>query len=214
MGWFPMKRPVNNSRVLDRLQQALMPDLRALGFDGPGRTLNRTTPDGLVQVVGFQIGLRSMAGQFTVNVGVFVPELARYTGATVGVPVDDSSCGIRARLGSLGPEGADRWWPIRDEAAILGDVRERLHADAMPFLDRFSSRDAILGGLIDEPDRWGGSPPRIVKAVILAARGRAEDARRLLEAQIAGTRVAGHVEYVRRLATELGLGPLGGRDVK
>lgn len=200
-----MTARVDNSRELKRLQQTLMLDLRALGFDGPARTLNRSTPDGLVHVVDFQIGLRGMAGRFTVNVGVFVPEVARYTGASVSVPVEVSSCGIRARLGSLGPEGTDRWWRIRDEAAITRDVRERLHADAMPFLDRFNSRDAILSGLSDERDQRHGSPPRIVKAVILATRGRAEDARRLLEAQIADTRVTGHVEFVKKLAAELGL---------
>jgi hypothetical protein len=56
--------------------------------------------------------------------------------------------------------------------------------------------------------RFAGSPPRILKAIILAERGQADLARALLADQAKETRNPGHPAYVRQLASKLGLGRL------
>jgi hypothetical protein len=169
------------------------------------------TPDGLVDVVEFQIGVRSMAGQFTVNVGVSIPEVALATQSPAEGIVTAPSCAMRGRLGALAPAGADRWWPIREHPRVLDDVRLRLRDHAMPFFERFATRDAVLRDY-SEDLRSHGHPVRIVKAIVLAGRGRGDEARALLEEQIAGTTVAGHGDYVRALAARLGLDVGGGPE--
>src|SRR5436190_21871644 len=79
------------AKQMDGLQAALRPTLQRWGFRGRGRTFNRTTQDGLTQVITFQMGsfdppgtthipgLReNMYGRFTINLGVYVPEVARH----------------------------------------------------------------------------------------------------------------------------------------
>jgi hypothetical protein len=77
------------AKSLDGLQAKLRPVLKDYGFRARGRTFNRTTSDGLTQVVNLQMGrfdppgttyvpgLRdNLYGKFTVNLGAFVPEVA------------------------------------------------------------------------------------------------------------------------------------------
>jgi hypothetical protein len=197
----------NNHREFGRLLRALRPTLLEWGFDGSERVLNRTSPDGLTQVVGFQIGVRSMSGKCTVNIGISVPEVLRATGGESG-PVPEEHCAIRARLGSLGPERADRWWTIDASSRVVADIAARLRDDALPFFARFATRDAILREYTSEfteEMHAHGVPPRLIAAIILAARGERDAARRLLDEQIAETRAPGHADYVRALGAQLGL---------
>jgi uncharacterized protein DUF4304 len=98
---------------LDALQGHLNPWFRQAGFRKHGRTYNRTTTDGLTHVIGFQMGsfdppgtthipgLReNLYGRFTVNLGVYVPEVARnHGGGEAKSIVHDYNCCIRIRLG-------------------------------------------------------------------------------------------------------------------
>ena len=71
--------------ALDEIQRAMTAFLKPLGFRKSGRTYNRTVEDGLVHVVGFQMGeypiggyiipglRKNFYGRFTVNLGVVLP---------------------------------------------------------------------------------------------------------------------------------------------
>ena len=99
--------------TMDELQRRLHPLLRQSGFRKHGRTLNRATVDGLTHVIGFQMGsfdppgtshfpgLReNLYGRFTVNLGVYVPEVAlHHGGGEAKSVVHDYNCCIRTRLG-------------------------------------------------------------------------------------------------------------------
>jgi Domain of unknown function (DUF4304) len=187
------------------------------------RTFNRLTTDGLTHVVNFQMGSfdppgttyipgfsENLYGKFTVNVGVYVPEVAQYHGG--GEPkhfVQEYHCCVRARLSSLRQEPKESWWKIRDDRQTADEVRERLELDAFPFLARFESRDGLLNELLQAPDLGSiGGPPRIVSAIILTARGEPGKARALLAAQVRNAGNLSHAEYVRTLARKLGLGTL------
>ncbi len=211
------------AKTLDGIQHTLRPRLAELGFRVRGRTFNRVTGDGLTEVLQLQMGsfdppgtayipgLReNLYGMFTVNVGVHVPEVAM---SLIGVQprsfVQEYNCCVRTRLGALAPDHKEVWWYIRQDDRVITDVWKRIRRDAFPFLERFESRDAILGewtGVAENPDI--GFPPRIVCAVILAARGGSDEAQKLLAAQANETSNAGHAAYVRTLARKLGLGDL------
>ena len=207
---------------MDEFQLALTPLLRHDGFRKRGRTYNRTTPDGLVQVVSLQMGAfdppgtlhikglrENLHGLFTVNLGVYVPELAERRGRAARDWVKDYDCAIRQRLGSLLSEQVDEWWPISSSPDLVREVWRALSEVGIPFLDSFGSRDGILrmwDGVSENLS--GGEPPRIVLAVIQLERGNREEARRLLAAQARESDVAAHTEYVHRFAATLGLAPL------
>ena len=213
-------------RALDEIQHQLEPTLRRHGFRVRGRTFNRTTADGLTQVVNLQTGVidppgtinvpgltSSKYGQFTVNLGVHVPEVELWTnGLRKKSFIQDYDCCIRARLGDVSPEGRDIWWWIERREDLVSELRQRLEAYALPYLDRFETRDAILTELGAGDPSTGGNPSRIICAIILTRAGAADQARHLLKDQAndpdVRARSPQHAEYVRELAKRLGLGDL------
>lgn len=213
------------ARAVDDIQNALRPFLKDRGFRVRGRTFNRATEDGLTQVVGIQMGAsnppgasyipgfrENLHGLFTVNLGVYVPEVARhYGGGEAKSWVQEHECCVRARLGGASGEERDIWWPARSDDAVISDVQRRLELDGLPFLDRFSTRDKILAEWHDRSGNMdASSPPRIVMAIIEAERGQRGRARELLAQQMLETRNPGHHNYVRKLAERLALGKLEG----
>src|ERR1700686_1650303 len=140
----------DSAKALDGLQSKLRPRLKALGFRVRGRTFNRKTADGLTQVVQFQMGAfdppgtyqipgirENLYGKFTVNVGVYVPEVSQHNGVEAGSLVQKAYCCIRARIGQLGPDQADVWWDLRSIGEVASELWQRLQRDALPFLARF-----------------------------------------------------------------------------
>jgi hypothetical protein len=210
---------------MDTIQAVLHPIFTTHGFRKHGRTYNRSTERGVVQVVNLQMGssdppgttyihgLReNLYGRFTLNLGIFVAEVAeRHSGGLPKSYTHDYNCCIRARLSELSGSDRDIWWEVSPGVAVTSEVERLLESFGFPFLDRFDSRDRILRELETTPDERlysASSPSRIIAAVILAARGDADAARRLLSEQCAATGHAGHKEYVRGLAARLGLGPI------
>lgn len=211
------------AKRLDELQAKLNPTLEECGFRARGRTFNRLTSDGLTEVLKLQMGrfdppgtanvpgLReNLFGKFTVNLGVFVPEVAEQCGGEATKSfVQEYHCCVRTRLPVLGPERGDVWWDIAADKALAGDLLVRFQRDAIPFFKKFETRDAVLGQWLAMPKApFAFTPPRIVCAIILAKRGRNEDARVLLAAQASETQNPGHSAYVRSLAGKLRLGDL------
>jgi uncharacterized protein DUF4304 len=205
--------------TFDNLQKRLDPLLRDLGFRKSSRTYNRTTADGLTHVIDFQMGRfdppgtthipglrKNLYGLFAVNLGVYVPEVARHHGG--GEPksvVRDANCCIRTRL-THGTQ-TQSWWKITDDDALVIELRQRLQNAAFPLFQRFENRDQILNEFQTASDNTDlMATPRIVCAIILLNRGEREQARELLAAQARDqTRHPGHPAYVMDLARRLGI---------
>jgi hypothetical protein len=210
--------------AVDVVQAFVRPLLKKHGFLPRGRTFNRTTKDGLTQVINFQMGpsdppgttyiagLReNLHGLFTVNLGVYVPEVARWHGEQAKSWVQEYHCCIRARLGTACGETRDPWWHARADPAVIQDVEHHLLGCGLSFLERFASRAQIRAEL-DERSRApeAMNPPRIILALTHFERGELDQARELLAQQAteAETMHPHHATYVRRLAADLGLAPL------
>jgi hypothetical protein len=213
------------AQAVDDIQAALRPFLKGRGFRVRGRTFNRTTEDGLTQVVSIQMGAsdppgityipglqENLHGLFTVNLGVYVPEVARHHGGGEAQSwVQEYHCCVRARLGDASEQDRDIWWHARFDDAVIGDISRRLELCGLPFLDRYSTRDKILAEWQDRSENMGASnPPRIVMAIIQAERGAIDRARVLLAQQVRETRNPGHPDYVRKLAKKLAVGSVDG----
>ena len=97
-------------KEVDGIQRALKGSLTEHGFKSRGRTFNRQTSDGLTQVVNLQMGsfdppgttyipgLReNLHGMFTVNLGIYIPEVAElHGGGPAKAWVQDYNCAYAA----------------------------------------------------------------------------------------------------------------------
>ena len=206
--------------AVDDIQKRLAPLFKRERFKKRGRTYNRVTDDGLTQVVNFQMGAsdppgttyhpglrENLHGLFTVNLAVYVPEVGRWHGGEAKAWVSSAYCTIRTRLSRT--QGADDgWWPASASDAVVDEISAMMDETGFAYLERFATRDDILSEIDPAADRspWMLSPPRIVAAIILAARGETERARQLLEAQTAWALQegkTGHAKYVSGLMEEM-----------
>lgn len=212
------------AEAVDHIQRELWPFLKGRGFRRRGRTFNAATEDCLTFVVGVQMGAsdppgttyipglrENLHGLFTINLGVYVPEVALHHGGGEAKSwVQDYHCCIRARLGEVSGEDSDAWWPATSLPAVTSDVLDRLTRFGIPFLERFSTRAQILAEFSAVSENRYLTVPRIVSAILLLGRGEADAARKLLAAQSRETHNPHHPAYVRELARRLGLGELAG----
>jgi Domain of unknown function (DUF4304) len=209
------------ARNLDAILLDLKPFLKECEFRIRARAFNRTTIDGLTQVVQFQMGsfqppgtqeipgLRpDLYGRFTVNLGVYVPEVARYGVGEAGAFVPEYACCIRTRLGHIGGERRDMWWEARADQRIVAEMRDRLKHDGFPFLERFGTRDQLLAECRTADYRLPFHPGlRIPCAIIQAERGAHAEARELL--RLAMDEMPMKSNRILGLAESLGVAPLG-----
>lgn len=208
--------------AVDKIQASLRPILKAAGFRVKGRTFNRRMPDGIIHVIGIQMGAadppgttyipgrrENMHGLFTVNLGVYVPEVSVVTNGVDKDWVPEYYCCVRVRLGALVENDKEAWWFADASEKVIDDVMDAINGPGMHFFGKFPNRDAIVG--LANHDRKGvffGTPPRIIGAVILNKQGDHAKARALLEQQVLETNNPGHPAYVRELARSLGLGQI------
>lgn len=151
-----------------------------------------------------------MHGLFTINLGVYIPEVAELDGGGPAKSwVQEYYCSIRSRLGPISGNTKDLWWHARNPADAVADIQPLLLSYGLLFLDRFSSRDLILAELEGHENLDYCAVPRIVCAIILARRGQVDSARALMTAQALGrTNNRHHSAYVRELAVRMGLGAI------
>ena len=144
------------STMIKPTVQRVAGPLGPCGFRKSANRFNRrVADDGLVQVIALQLAshrgfeppgslglMPAYYGTYTLNIGVYIPELAR-TPPSQGGWVADYQCTIRERIGTLLPGRQDTWWPVGsvDAADVVLDA---LSTRVLPWLDRLASVEAIL----------------------------------------------------------------------
>ena len=213
-------------RLMAEVVSRVQPELREAGFRKRRHTFNRTTDEGLVHVVNFQMGqyplapdippIRySMWGSFTVNLGVFVPEVheVRFGEALRFVNEYQCETSLRWRLGEFLDEPIDAWWDLRESLDTqTEEVVALLRDRGLPWLDTFRTRADILLAWEDtgRMEPWRRDKLTIAAMVILAERGDERRARKTLEEYVATIEQEPHKRWVlQEFAPRVGLAGLG-----
>ncbi len=207
------------AKHLDSVQAHLAAFLMPLGFRKKGRTHNRTTAGGLIQIVNFQMGeypigegyvvpgLReNLYGKFTVNLGVLLPfvwetECQKPTAEFV----QDHHCTIRSRLSTLA-FGADSWFDLTaDTAALATTLVQLFDRFGLPFLEQFSDYASVLAYFDEHGDLpFQNSNRAALEAAIIAHHlGELKRAKGLLERAHSADH-KGFRQHVSKIACRLG----------
>src|SRR5258706_8566516 len=143
--------------LLDKIEKPVAVYLKDQGFVKKGRTFNRETEKGIIQVVNLQSGSfpigdyiipgirESNYGRFTVNLGIGVEEVWRvgYPYTPIGPVCHEYHCTIRTRLGDL-LYSNDHWWDITNEAIETSlEIIDGLDGKALPWFKLFENRKKI-----------------------------------------------------------------------
>jgi len=142
---------------MEHVVATVAPTLETAGFHKRRHAFNRVAEPGLVHVVSFQMGAheppgsheipsyrRNRYGTFTVNLGVFVPEMVIGERSAPGGWVNEHDCQLRKRLGELLASATERWWSLDDPVAAAATMAPALAADGLRWLDRFSTRSDLV----------------------------------------------------------------------
>lgn len=194
---------------------SLSPMLLKEGFRKDGKTFRRVSPDGIIQLVNFQMSQSSSSeeGKFAVNLGVCVPEvLAHFFPHHKAKMINIVDCTLFERLASLKPDKRDDWWTTREHEQSVVKITELLERYGLPYLASFFSRAQLLDVLRTSDYEAGRLRlPRVTAAIILSKQGDTASASAVLNAGIQAAMAKGEVSDALRLRDEgheLGLSSL------
>ena len=164
-------------RIDEIVKIGLAPLLKENGFSKSSRNFYRES-ESAWRVVNVQSSQSNsdMAGKFTVNLGVYLPQVAALAGQSpvTGKP-KEYDCTVRKRIGALMPHGVDYWWellPSTDPAAIAATVAAAVETYGLPW---FAANTSVL----QVADTLANQPSVMAAAAALAAGDRPEAARRI-----------------------------------
>ena len=125
-----------------------MPLLKKEGFKKKARDFYREYED-RIEVINVQASKWNdgAEGKFTVNVGVYYPEIAEITDAipVKGMP-KEYDCTITERIGLLTPEKKDEWWKIdssTNDSEVSERVAKQVEVLCIPWLARMSTLNEV-----------------------------------------------------------------------
>ncbi|WP_081752727.1 DUF4304 domain-containing protein [Kallotenue papyrolyticum] len=198
---------VKNTHFVDELiKRYLHPELRQYGFTRKARTWNREY-NSFNQVINVQTGKTSThnSGDFTINMGVFVPSVYRAVWGDVPSFVRETDCTVRTRLGCLLDKKVDKWWSFdqtTDIVLIGKEITDLLVNYGLPFLEQFDSLESIHNFLIIRCKSKQSTPlEHIYLAVVKAQLGDTSGAKELFT-NVASSFPAWR-EWALKTATEL-----------
>jgi hypothetical protein len=132
--------------------------LAPLGFKRTRKIWNRRAGS-LVSAIDIQTA--KGGGAFTINVGVADLEVYEFVwGKAPPKVLSTPYCPVNTRLGFL-IDRRGRWWNI-GESGVAEDATDKVRVYALPFLDRLSSREAMVRWLLAEDVERKRYPPPII----------------------------------------------------
>ncbi len=212
--------------AMSEIVRTIHPLLKDAGFRKRRHLFNRSAEDGIVQVIGFQMGAKlppgakpipglrpDLHGRFTVNLGVSIREAwERLSGPARDFPAfaNDYDCQIRERLGQILGHREDVWWPLGgNPTAVAGSIADALMGPGLDWLNSRATRADILRLWSNGGQRALPIPTAIPIVLILCHLDREEESAEILRSYYGSiTDHRPHKKYVFDLAQSLGVGGL------
>ena len=178
----------------DVIRLDLAKRLKADGYRKSGRTfyLADDSRTAVVNVQGSKSNLGD-EGTFTVNLGVYFPDVAQITNAIpfTGRFPREYNCTIRKRVGKLMSDGNDFWWSVNSDRGVdplAKDVGDAWSEHGKLWIDRISDLEAAHAELLNQQMFF-------IAAGVSLLRGRRDEAVELVrQAESRQPRAAGRIQ--------------------
>lgn len=165
-------------RIDSIVRERLAPLLKKNGFKKKARNFYRECPD-RIEVINVQASQWNECneGKFTINVGVYYPEISKILEAppVSGAP-KEYDCTVRERIGLLTPENKDQWWHIDgtvNDLNLSEDVANQVEKICLPWLSEMSDLENVKSYVVKNM--------AFVAAGIALFQGKREEASELIE---------------------------------
>ena len=149
------------SKVIDNfIREYIAPINKQQGFKKRGRNFHKALVD-CIYVINVQASQWNEAdsGQFTINLGVYFPNIELETWGDIAEITErptEPRCTARTRIGSLVEPYCDKWWeisPTSSQAEIGNEVVHLINTFGFKWQESMSSsRDALLEHLVKDHD--------------------------------------------------------------
>ena len=140
-------------RIDSIVQERLAPLLKKNGFKKKARNFYREYSD-RVEVINVQASQwnEGNEGKFTINVGVYYPEISKIIEAppVTGEP-KEYDCTVRERIGLLTPENKDQWWQIDgsvNDLEISENVANQVEKICLPWFSKMSDLENVKNHVV------------------------------------------------------------------
>jgi uncharacterized protein DUF4304 len=167
------------ARIIDTvIREGLGKPLKEAGFRKSGRNFHLVA-DGVVRMVNVQASQFNFGagGQFTLNLGVYLPEVAKFLKEKLapGKLPTEYECTISVRIGSLMPKREDHWWKIDssiDLYTLAEEVKTTWVKFGQPWLAQdWSDHNFLQDFLKNSPKYRGGRAASFFEQPTLESRG-------------------------------------------
>jgi hypothetical protein len=184
---------------MGRIASGVAEYLEPRGFGKQQFIFNKWTPDGLCYVVDLQMGIKSLEGEFTANLGIFVPEVFRSMSETEQPEfVSVGYCSINARFSDF-TDDDDKWWPVTPyPAEVVPELIDLLQTYGLPMFIKFPDRQSLIDGLLPFAEKYGvAMRPELDIVLMLEHTGKHDEAQQMFTIHYRESR--GRKEYARYL---------------
>jgi hypothetical protein len=178
--------------------------LKKIGFKKRGRTWNRTTSDGLIQAINFQL-FQFHPGKFCVNVGIVIPEIVElYFNIETRGFMQEYICQIRTRLTPVMDSNKVGWNLHGNVDKLSSEIEDTIKNHAIPFLKNLENKDLVIKTLSKQSTLFLNPPlPKLQLALIFYTKGDLKRAKKLLKEAYNSSKHKSHKENLVKLAEKL-----------
>jgi Domain of unknown function (DUF4304) len=204
------------NEILDAVLGSITPMLAAAGYKKSARRFI-ALGDGVARVVQFPTSQLKKPDEANFTLSIIVTSIAFHE-AFAGTPFPKNAASaeavVQAGVGRLMPDGENIAWSLKpgvSSALIAKEIEALLKDPVLPFLARFGSEAALLEELQHGETLPGfGAMRERCRAVLLARRGRKDEAGKALAALLQANSaegLEGFRDSVNALARHLGVTP-------
>ena len=152
------------ARMIDAvIRDALALSLKEDGYKKTGRNFHKVSK-AVIRVVNVQASQWNYdgSGQFTINLGIYLPRIAKLTDREYrgkGLPKGHNCTGSE-RIGTLMPKGLDYWWTVTTRtstAALAKHLAKSWQEYGKPWLDEPWEDLRAARKLLLSNDQWWGA---------------------------------------------------------